>query len=353
MARRFKSNAPPVPDPDPSRKPRRFWLYAPFVLLLVAAAAWSAFWVYLRGETVRQMDGQVVALRAAGYDIAWGGRTVDGYPFRLDVTLTDARIREPSGWALSAPRFEAEAFMHALRHWVFAAPQGFTFVRPTGGAVEVRGATIHASLHDLDKRPPSFSFEGVKLTFAPAPGAQPFSLSAADRVQLHLRPGPDDQGAVMFKLDGGQARLSGLFARMADGKPISIAWDSILTRMSGFKGATWADAARAWSQGGGTIELRQAGVTAGDALIGAQGGKLTIDSDGRLSGALDVTLREAPKALNAMAEQGTIAPETAMAASAVAMARQGQDDAARATLTFQAGRATLGPVAIAPAPKIY
>jgi hypothetical protein len=353
MARRSKSYAPPVPDPDPSRKPRRFWLYAPFVLLLVAALAWSAFWVYLSGEAIRRMDAQVATLRSAGYDIAWGERAVGGYPFRLDVTLTDARVREPSGWSLSSPRFEAEAFVHALRHWVFATPQGFTFIRPVGGAVEVRGATIHASLHDLDKRPPSFSFEGVKLTFTPAPGAQPFALSAADRVQLHLRPGPDDQGAVMFKLDGGQARLSGLFARMAGGKPISIAWDSLLTRMSGFKGANWAQAARAWSQGGGIIEVRQAGVTAGDALIGAQAGKLSIDSDGRLSGALDVTLREAPKALTAMAEQGTIAPETAVAASAVAVARQGQGDAARATLTFQAGRATLGPVAIAPAPKVY
>ncbi len=54
-----------------------------------------------------------------------------------------------------------------------------------------------------------------------------------------------------------------------------------------------------------------------------------------------------------MAEQGTIAPETAVAASAVAMARQGQDDMARATLTFQAGRTTLGPVAIGPAPKVF
>jgi hypothetical protein len=353
MARRSKPTYPPLPDPDPARKPRRFWLYAPFVLLLVAAAAWSIMWVYLSGEAAKQMDAQVARYRAAGYDIAWRERTVEGYPFRLDVTLTDARIREPSGWALSTPRLEAEAFVHALRHWVFATPQGLTFTRPVGGPVEVKAALLHASLHDLDKRPPSFSFEGAKLSFTPAPGSQPFALSAADHVELHLRPGPDDQGAILFKLDGGKARLSGLFARMAGDKPISIVWDSLLTKTSGFQGADWSDAARAWSQAGGTIQLRQGGITAGDALIGARPGTLAVDADGRLSGALDVTLREAPQALNAMAEQGVIAPETAMAATAIAQARQDQGDAARATLTFQAGRTTLGPVAIGPAPRIY
>lgn len=353
MARRSKPSPPPLPDPDPARKPRRFWLYAPFVLLLVAAAAWSAGWVYLSGEAAKQMDAEAGRFRAAGYDIAWRDRFIGGYPFRLDVTLTDARLREPSGWALAAPRLEAEAFVHALGHWVFATPEGLTFTRPVGGAVEVKAALLHASLHDLDRRLPSFSFEGAKLNFTPAPGAQPFALSAADHVELHLRPGPDDQGAVLFKLEGGKARLSGLFARMAGDKPISIVWDSLLTRMSGFQGSGWHDAARAWSQGGGTIQVRQAGITAGDALIGAQSGNLGVDSDGRLSGALDVTLREAPRALNAMAEQGTIAPETAMAAAAVAQARQAGDEAARATLTFQAGRTTLGPVALGPAPRIY
>jgi hypothetical protein len=353
MARRSKPSPPPLPDPDPTRKPRRFWLYAPFALLLIAAAAWSAMWIYLSGEAAKQMDAQVARFRTAGYELAWREREISGYPFRLDITLTDARVREPSGWALSTRRLEAEAFVHALRHWVFATPQGLTFTRPVGGPVEVKAALLHASLHDLDKRPPSFSFEGAKLSFTPAPGAQPFALSAADHVELHLRPGPDDQGAVLFKLDGGKARLSGLFARMAGDKPVSFVWDSLLTKMSSFQGATWQDSARAWSQGGGTIQVRQGGITAGDALIGAQPGTLAVDSDGRLSGALDVTLREAPQALNAMAAQGTIPPEAAMAATAVAQARQDQGEAARATLNFQAGRITLGPVALGPSPRIY
>ena len=353
MARRSKSDLPPLPDVGPARKPRRFWLIAPFVLLAIATVAWTAGWYYVSGKTAQQMDLGVQRLRAAGYDVSWRERSIGGYPFRLDVTLDDARVREPSGWAFHSPRLEGEAYLYALGHWVFATPEGFTFVRPVGGPVEVKGKLLHASLHGLDQLPPSFSFEGVGLSFAPGPGARPFALGAAERVELHLRPGPDDQGAVFFKLEGGKAQLHGLFARMADGKPVSIAWDSVLTKMSGFHGQGWADAARTWSAGGGTILVRQAGITAGDALIGAQGGTLRVDDDGRLAGSIDVSLRQAPKALSAMADQGTIAPEAAMAASAVASAHQETGDIARATLTFEAGRTTFGPVALAPAPKLF
>lgn len=353
MARRSKSDLPPLPDVAPGRKPRRLGLIAPFALAGLAAVAWSVGWFYVSGETAKQMDLATQRFRAAGYQVSWDERRIGGYPFRIDVTLKDARLRDPSGWGLSTPRLEAEAYMHALGHWVFATPDGLTFTRPLGGPVEVKGALIHASLNSLDKTPPSFSLEATKLTFTPGPGARPFALDAADRVELHLRPGPDDQGAVFFKVDGGRAKLDGLFARMAEGKPVSIAWDSLLTKVSGFKGATWAEAARAWAAGGGTVQVRQAGVTAGDALIGTQGGTLRLDSDGRLDGTLDVSLRQAPKALSALADQGTIPQDAAQAASAVAQARTEAGDIARAPLTFEAGRVTLGPVALSPAPRLF
>ena len=354
MARRSKTpEAPPVPDPEPTRKPQRFWLYAPFVILLLAAAGWTALWLQVRGQASTRMDAAVSDLRKAGYEVTWKDRSLGGYPFRLDVVLTDARIREPGGWAVATPRLEAEAFLYSLGHWITAAPEGLTLTRPIGGPVEVRGELLRASLNGLDKRPPAFSFEGRKLTFAPGAGAQPFGLAAAEKVELHLRPGPDDQGAILFKVDNGKAQLSGLFAQLAGDKPVSIVWDSILTRMSGFKGQTWADAVRAWSTGGGVIQVRQAGVTAGDALIGAQSGQLGVGYDGRLVGAMDVTLRQAPRALAAMAATGALPPETALAAAAVAAAREDSASVARATLTFEAGRMTLGPVAVGASPRVY
>jgi hypothetical protein len=340
-------------DLPPARKPRRLGLYLPFVLLLVAVAGWTAFWVWARSEARVRMDAAVADLRQAGYQLSWKERGIGGYPFRLAVTLTDARLREPSGWALEAPSLEAEAFMHAPGHWILAAPAGLTFVRPIGGPVTVKGDMIRASLTNLDKRPPSFSFEGVKLAFQPGAGAQPFALSAADRVEFHLRAGPDDEGGVFAKVDNGKAQLSGLLGRIAGDKPISIVWNSTLSKMSAFEGGDWPSAVRHWADAGGQMNVRQGGVTAGEALIGSNAGTLTVGTDGRLSGVLNVSLRQAPRALGAMSQSGVIPPETAEAASAVAAARQGAGDVAQATLNFQAGQTTLGPVAIGPAPKVY
>jgi hypothetical protein len=340
-------------DLPPARKPRRLGLYLPFVLLLLAVAGWTGFWLWARGEARVRMDAAVAELRQAGYQVSWKERGIGGYPFRLNVTLSDARLREPSGWALEAPKLEGEAFMHAPGHWILAAPEGLTFVRPIGGPVTVKGELIRASLSNFDKRPPSFSFEGVKLAFQPGAGAQPFGLTAADRVEFHLRAGPDDEGGVFAEVKNGKATLSGLFARIAGDKPISIVWNSTLSKMSAFAGPDWPSAVRHWVDAGGQMSVRQGGITAGEALIGTNSGTLTVGQDGRLRGVLDVSLRQAPRALGALSETGVIPPENAAAAAAVAEARQGTGDVARATLNFQAGQTTLGPVAIGPAPKVY
>ncbi|MCR5877204.1 DUF2125 domain-containing protein [Phenylobacterium sp. J367] len=340
-------------DLPPPRKRSRLGLYLPFAIALVVVIGWSVLWLWARGEARARMDASVAQLKAAGYDVSWKERGIGGYPLRLNITLTEARVREPSGWGLEAPVLEGQAYMHAPTHWMLAAPQGLTFVRPIGGPVVVKGEVIRASLKDLDKRPPSFSLQGAKLIFQPTAGAQPFGLEAAELVELHLRPGPDDEGLLAAEVKNGKARLSGLLGRIAADKPVQIIWNSRLTKMSSFEGSDWPTAVRRWSDAGGQMRVVQAGVTAGDALLGSNSGLLNVGTDGRLRGMLDVTLKQAPRALGAMSQTGVIQPEAAGAAAAVAEAREGAGDVARVTINFQAGQTTLGPVAVGPAPKVY
>jgi hypothetical protein len=342
-----------VPDPAPARKPSRRGLYLPFVVLAGGIIVWSGVWIYARGQAAQQMDKAVTALQGAGYQIAWKDRHIGGYPFRLDVTLTEPVVREPSGWGLQAPRVETEANMLAPGHWMIAWPDGVTFVRPQGGPVTVTGKRIRAGFFDLSKTPPSFDFEAVDAAFQPQPGAQPYFLQAAARVEFHLRAGPDDQGGVFLTVEGGKARPGGVFARMAGDKPVAIVWNATLSKMSAFHGADWADAVRRWSDAGGQMSLRQAGVTAGDVVAGANGGTLSVGADGRARGVLDLTLRQAPRGLAALGEAGALPQDAAKEAAAVIQARQGSGQESHAALTFQAGRTTLGPVAIGPAPKVY
>lgn len=343
--------------PPPRKAPHkagRLGLYLPFALAILLTIAWGAGWIWLRGEARARMDAGVTELKAAGYDITWKDRQITGFPFRFNVTLTEARVREPSGWGLEAPRIESEARMLAPGNWIVAATEGATFIRPVGGPVQVKGKAIRASLTNLAETPPRFSFEGRELTFQPGAGAQPFALQSADLVEFHLRGNKAlDEGLVSFKVDNGKARLAGLFGRIAGERPISISWTATLTKMAAFKGNDWPGAVRSWIRAGGRMNVRQAGVTAGEAVLGSNAGQLTVDSTGRLAGVLDVTLRQAPRALTAMGEMGTIPEDRAEAAAAVAAARTGTGDVAQARIHFEAGQTTLGPVAVGPAPLVY
>lgn len=341
-------------DLPPPRKRSRLGLYLPFALAVLVAVAWTAGWLWVRGEVRSRMDESVATLKRAGYEVSWKDRGIGGYPFRFNVNLTDARIREPSGWSLEAPVLEAQSRVSSPTSWVIVAPQGATFVRPMGGPVQVKGKVIRASLTHLSEVPPRFSFEGVDLTFQPGAGAQPFGLEAAKRVEFHLRGNKElDEGLVSVRVEDGKARLAGLFGRIAGERPVSIVWTAALTKISAFSGPDWPGAVRRWVDAGGRMNLREAGVTAGEAVLGSNSGTLTVAADGRLSGVLDVTLRQGPRALGAMGETGLIPQERAEAAAAVAAAREGTGDAARATIHFQAGQTTLGPVALGPAPRVY
>jgi hypothetical protein len=219
----------------------------------------------------------------------------------------------------------------------------------------VNGELIRASLTHLDKHPPNLSFEGVDLTFEPAPGAQAFGLASAGRVEFHLRRAPaevGDEAGVWLSVKDGKARLPALLGRLAGDKPVSLEWDGRMTKIDALRGETWRGAVRAWTAAGGTMRVTRGGLTAGDALIGVNGGSLRAGFDGRLQGVLDLSLRQAPRALGVLADTGAVSAERAAAAVAVAEAR-GTRDLARATLNFEAGQTTLGPVALAPAPKVY
>src|SRR3954468_22113377 len=78
---------------DPAPRKQKLWrLFFMPVLVLVAAAAWSAFWFY----AASQVDANVDAWRAreakSGRVYDCGNRSVGGFPFRFEVTCSDAGV---------------------------------------------------------------------------------------------------------------------------------------------------------------------------------------------------------------------------------------------------------------------
>ena len=292
--------------------------------MAIALIAWTAVWFHLKAEVSRRLDAAARQTRANGGVLTWSSVAVSGWPFRLDVDLRGLSWGAPKGWNVDAPRITAEASAFTPDHWVLVAPNGLELVRPSGDKVEVTGATLRASISHPAERPPTISLEGIGVAFTPAPGSGPYFLSHADEIHLHTMTGPSDQGAFYLELDGAQATPTGLLGALTHGASATLTVDAVFDHAGSLAGPSWPAAAAAWAGAGGHFEARTLKLVARGVALDASGAKLGLTPDGRLSGAFDarVHIDDAPAA-------------------------------GRATLTFENGRARLGPVDLGPAPKLY
>ena len=74
MARRTKTDPPasPVPDTASPRKRRRWGLYIPFIIALVAVVAWTGVWIYAHAEAGRQIPTNRLAKMPAAMQQSLG-----------------------------------------------------------------------------------------------------------------------------------------------------------------------------------------------------------------------------------------------------------------------------------------
>ncbi len=315
------------------RKPRRLGLYIPWGLAAILAIAWSLAWLWLAHESGRRIDAGAASLRAAGWQASWGSRRIGGYPFRLDAEFTDLKLADPSGWSVALPTLKAEAYVFAPTRWVAAAPNGLTFTRPAGGAVSVTARLLRASVNGWDKRPPNISLAADDVILTTAAGAAPFWLTSAKSLQFDTRAAPDDQGEVWFGLAGGAVSPDSWMGKVAGGGPVGITLDGVVFRAGTLAGPDWRDAARNWTHSGGGLDVRQLTLTAGRTSLDARRGSLAVDDNGALVGELDATLTEPGGLLPGLKSEN------------------GETETQR--LTFHGGWTWLGPLRIAPAPRLF
>jgi len=81
-----------VESPAPRRRPLWRLFIAP-VLLLIAAAAWSAFWFYAASQVGVRADAWRAQEAKSGRYFNCGKRSVAGFPFRFEVACEDASVK--------------------------------------------------------------------------------------------------------------------------------------------------------------------------------------------------------------------------------------------------------------------
>lgn len=358
--------------PAPARRKSRAGLYAPFILLLIALAVWTGWWFWLAGQVRERFEAQVADLNRAGWTIQHARTDIGGWPFRVRVSTGQTRIAAPSGHAVGAPDLVAQANAFDPSKWVIVAPQGLTLTRAAKGDVAVAGQA-RMSLHGLTQRWPNIAIELIRPTFTAAPGAEPFPLAKAERIQLYMRPhmapagspGADTSVDVLLDLVDGEGRPGGPVQAFAQNGKLTARIETVIERADRIRGADAAGIFAAWSRDGGRFSRVRGEITAGESRARLSSDLLLADADGRLQGDLAVdAVKPLPALIGLLRSSGATGGllDTPMGQAALSgMAGGGPTPAGappasedvRLSLSFRDGRSWLGPFALAPAPKLF
>ncbi len=294
----------------PRRRP--LWrLFLPPVLLLIAAAAWSAFWFYAASEAEVKADAWRAQEAKSGrvYDCA--KRTVAGFPFRLEVrcdgasvslisqTAGQAAAQTPITASLGEILVVAQVYDLKLLIAEFKAPARIAESRGTSSML-VNWSKARSSVVGLPAVPQRASIVFDDASVDRINGSVQVPLARARHIELHGRlaeGAPLDHPMIetVLKIEAGSVQeVHPLLAQPFDAE--------VRTMLSGLKDLApkpWPDRFRELQAGGGHVEIVQSRIQQGD-LIAVAAGTLGLSGEGRLDGELQMTVAGIEKVIPAL-----------------------------------------------------
>jgi hypothetical protein len=265
----------------------RFWLYTPFVLLLLVAIAWSVAWFLIRNRAAETLDAWLETEARNGRQWTCANRTIVGYPFRIEVVCDTLALKQGAVNA-SFGRTEAIAQVYQPRLVIaeIAGP-----LRVSDGKVTVQGqwdllqASIHASQTGLQRL--SLAATAPKLTVT---GLLPQEIATSGQhLELHLRPNPSRAAEKAYDaaLEVRQAIIPALDALIGGAEPTDLNADATVTQATGFQGRPLSQELDRWRSAGGTLDILMLSAAKGQRRVEAKG-TLNLDEMHRPAGQLSL-----------------------------------------------------------------
>ena len=299
---------------DMTLAPRRRSLWRLFflpVLLLIAAAAWSAFWFYAASQVDVKADAWRAREAKSGrvYDCA--RKTVAGFPFRLEVrcegasvslvsqTAGQAATQAPITAKLGEILVVAQVYDPKLLIAEFTAPATLS---DSGGqpSMSVNWSKARSSVVGLPAVPQraSIVFDDPKIDRVS--GSMQTPLAQARHVELHgrLAEGSSLDHPVIetvLKIEGGSVQeVHPLLTQ-----PFDADVRTLLSGLKDFSPKPWPERFRELQAAGGHVEIVQSRIAQGD-LVAVAAGTLGLTANGRLDGELQMTVAGIEKVIPAL-----------------------------------------------------
>jgi hypothetical protein len=285
---------------DSVSAPRRRSLWRLFiapVLLVIAAAAWSAFWFYAASEVGVRADAWRAQEAKAGrvYDCA--NRSVAGYPFRLEIRCADPSVTLISQTASPQASFTAklaeilvvaQIYDPKLVIAEFKAPATLA-ERGAQPSLAINWRLGRSSVVGLPAVPQraSLVFDDLAIDRIAAVQAP---LAHADHVELHGRQAEGstpDNPAIETVLQISNGTLQDVHPLLA--QPFNADIRAKVTGLKDFKPKPWPERFREIQAAGGMVEILQSRIEQGD-LVSVAAGTLRLNANGRIDGELQMTV---------------------------------------------------------------
>lgn len=322
-------------------------------VLVAGAGAYSAYWFQVAGAIEPGIAAWADERRAEGFEVAYGGVSVSGFPFRLVVTVHQPSIGRPHptrAWRWRAPALAAVAQPWNFRHLILSLDGRHRLAYLSQGVWRELSARAEVPMVSVvlgrDGQVERFAIDLQGLEASASGWSERLK---AKRVQLHGRqiadgaeaapPGPRE-----LSLRAEEVTLPPE-VRTALGPRIT-AFKLRVTLLGSLPEAPLAEALAAWRDDGGTVEVRELVIDWGPLALEASG-TLALDAEMRPMGAAIARLKRFGKLIDTLHAGGWIGAGEAVATK-VALALMAREEAegkvARVPVTAQQGRLYLGPL---------
>ncbi len=330
-------------------------------LALLAFGGLAGYWFWAAGQVEAAIALWTEEQRARGYEIAYRGPELSGFPVRLAVGFSEPRVSAPQGWRWSGAAIAGEAAFWEpltlrldlpLEQTLSAEWRGLRRELALGAA-RARGL-VHLG---RDGRLDAATLEMERVVLSEAGGG--VLRAETLRYELTRRPPALEGNAEETLLLAGEARGIALpeGVRSPFGPRVErLAFEATLvgaiskTAPGAAPGGDPAQALAAWRDSGGLVEVRDLSLVWGPLDVDASG-TATLDPELRPQGAFTARVRGISEVLDALVEGNMIEPGVAFALKLTALTLAGGaggDGRAVVELpiTLQDGLFYLGPVAL-------
>jgi hypothetical protein len=291
---------------------RPLWrLFIMPLLLVIAAAAWSAFWFYAASQVDVSADAWRAREAKSGrvYDCA--RRSVAGFPFRLEVrcdgasvslysqTAEQAATKAPVTAELGQILVVAQVYDPKLLIAEFTAPATISD-RGQQPSIVVNWSKARSSVVGLPAVPQRASIVFDDPEVNRFNGSMQAPLARAKHIELHGRlveGSPADHPVIetVLKIEAGSVQeVHPLLAQ-----PFDADVRTMLSGLEDFSPKPWPVRFREIQAAGGHVEVVQSRIQQGD-LIAVAAGALGLSAQGRLDGELQMTVAGLEKVIPAL-----------------------------------------------------